>query len=89
MVSRPLDEMAAMGQEKGGDMTIYPVKPYREAGSHRQARPQSWTAFCALFGLARWHIPARRCRLPDNCVISAATIQARIAELGGGAVKDD
>ena len=47
-------------------MTIYHIKPYREAFFMHLLRLEFWTAFCALFGLARWHIPARPPRLIDN-----------------------
>jgi len=47
-------------------MTVCLVKPYREAWFQHLLRLQFRTAFCALFGIVRWKIPARRCRLLDN-----------------------
>ena len=47
----------------GGVMTIYHVKPYRGAWLRHLLHFQFRTACCALFGIARWHIPARRCRI--------------------------
>ena len=47
-------------------MTIYRVKPYRSAWFKHLLRLQFRTAFCPLFGLARWHIPVRPSRLIDN-----------------------
>ena len=44
----------------------YHVKPYREAWFKHLLRLEFSTAFCALFRLARWHIPARPPRLFDN-----------------------
>jgi len=70
-------------------MTIYHVKPYREVWLHHLVRLQFRTAFCALFGLARWNISARRCSLLGHFGISAAGVRARIAELKGGAIRDD
>ena len=47
-------------------MTIYHIKPYRKAFFMHLLRLEFWTAFCALFGLARWHLPMRPSRLIDN-----------------------
>jgi len=40
-------------------MTIHHVKPYRRAWFKHLLRLEFRTAFCALFGLARWHMPSR------------------------------
>ena len=47
-------------------MKIYQVKPYRGAWFKHLLRLEFRTAFCALFGLARWHIPVQPSRLIDN-----------------------
>jgi len=47
-------------------MEIYHIKPYRGAWLSHLLQFQFRTAFCALFGIARWHIPARPCRTLDN-----------------------
>ena len=48
-------------------MTIYHIKPYREAWLKHLLRLQFRTAFCALLGLARWHMPVRTSpRIIDN-----------------------
>jgi len=47
-------------------MTIYHVKPYRRMWLKHLLRLQFRTAFCALFGLARWHGLVRPTQLIDN-----------------------